>query len=148
MNAGGVDKACKSNGCSSQLLASSNQLRYIVHMAFRFRKFRVYQEAIEFHRCIVKLTKNFLLDFDYLRKQLRRASLSVVLNIAEGSAKNSDKDFRRYIGNSLGSLNEAIAGCEVALVEKLVSASDFELAEKMAENLINQLGSFSKRLKS
>ena len=146
MNAGGVDKACKSHGCSSQLLASSNQLLYIFVMAFRFRKFRVYHEAIEFHRFVVKLTKSFPVEFDYLRKQLRRASLSVVLNIAEGSAKNSDKDFRRYIGNSLGSLNEAIAGCEVALIEKLISANDFNSVEKMAENLINQLGSFSKKL--
>ena len=115
-------------------------------MAFRFRKFRVYQEAIEFHRYIVKITKSFPKDFDYLTKQLRRASLSVVLNIAEGSAKNSDKDFRRYIGNSLGSLNETIAGCEVALVENLISAKDFNLCETLALNLTNQLGSFSKKL--
>ncbi len=95
---------------------------------------------------VVKITKSFPKDFDYLVKQLRRASLSVVLNIAEGSAKNSDKDFRRYIGNSLGSLNEAVAGCEVALVENLISQKDFDFVENLAEKLINQLGSFSKRL--
>ncbi len=115
-------------------------------MSFRFRKFRVYREAIEFHRFVVKITKSFPIDFDYLRKQLRRASLSVILNIAEGSAKNSDKDFRRYIGNSLGSLNEAMAGCEVALVEELISKNDFNFAETTVENLTNQLGSFSKKL--
>ena len=115
-------------------------------MAFRFRKFRVYQEAIEFHRLIVRMTKSFSKDFDYLIKQLRRASLSVALNIAEGSAKNSDKDFRRYIGNSLGSLNEAIAGCEVALVENLINQKDFSNLEKSADNLVNQLGSLSKTL--
>ena len=115
-------------------------------MAFRFRKFKIYQEAIEFHRLIVKMTKSFPRDFDYLIKQLRRASLSVILNIAEGSAKNSDKDFRRYIGNALGSLNEAIAGCEVALLENLISQADFHKAEISAENLINQLGSLSKKL--
>ncbi len=146
MNAGGVDKACKSNGCSSQHPATSDR-QLITRMSFRYRKLRIYQEAINFHRLIVKLTKKFPIDFDYLRKQLRRSSLSTALNIAEGSAKNSDKDFRRYIGISLGSMNESMAGCEVALAESLISSEEFQSAEFAAENLVKQLGSFSKKLK-
>ena len=86
-------------------------------MAFRYRSLRVYQEAIAFHRLIVKRTKQFPREFEYLKNQVRRSSLSVVLNIAEGSAKNSDKDFNRYLVISLGSINESMAGCEVALIE-------------------------------
>lgn len=116
-------------------------------MPFRYRTLRVYQEAIEFHRLIVGLTKKFPHEFNYLRNQVRRSSLSTVLNIAEGSAKNSDKDFNRYIAISLGSINESMASCEVALKEELISKEDFDAAEKAAENLTNQLGSFSKKLK-
>ena len=78
---------------------------------------------------------------------MRRASLSIVLNIAEGSAKSSDKDYRRYIGNALGSVNELIAGADVALSEKIISLDEFQSLEKDAEFVTNQLGSFSKRLK-
>jgi len=115
-------------------------------MAFRYRKFRIYQEAIEFHRLIVILTKKFSKEYEYLRNQIRRSSLSVVLNIAEGSAKNSDKDFRRYLKISIGSINESMAGCEVALLEKLINKEEFLKVERMAENLTNQIGSFIKKL--
>ncbi len=71
----------------------------------------------------------------------------MILNIAEGSAKNSDKDFNRYIGNSLGSINESMAGCEVALGEQLITKQEFGAAEKAGEDLTNQLGSFSQKLK-
>ena len=117
-------------------------------MTLRYRNFKVYQDAIELHQLIVKITKEFPKEFDYLKNQIRRAALSVILNIAEGSAKNSDKDFNRYLGNSLGSINETMAGCEVALKENLISQEIFNKIEKKAVNIGNQLGGFSKRLKN
>ena len=116
-------------------------------MSFRFRKFKVYQEAIEFHRFIVFITKKFTTDFDYLKNQIRRSSLSIVLNIAEGSAKNSDRDFNRYLGNSLGSANETMAGCEVAYKQHLITEKEFCEAEERSLSIANQLGGFSKRLR-
>ena len=117
-------------------------------MTFRYRKYQVYQEALEFHSLIVRITRTFPLDFDYLKKQVRRSSLSVMLNIAEGSGKNSDKDFRRYIGISLGSANETMSACEVGLKEKIINQQDFETIELRAMNIINQLGGFWKSLKN
>ena len=117
-------------------------------MSLRYRKFKVYQGAIDFHRLIIKNTKQFPREFDYLRNQIRRAALSIILNIAEGSAKSSDKDFNRYLGNSLGSVDEAVAGCEVALKENLIFQKNFEDIEKRAINISSQLGGFSKILKN
>ncbi len=117
-------------------------------MPLRYRNFKVYQDAIEFHRLIIRITKEFPKEFDYLRSQIRRAALSIILNIAEGSAKNSDKDFNRYLGNSLGSVDEVVAGCEVALKENLISQEIFNEIEKKAIDISNQLGGFSKRLKN
>ncbi len=114
---------------------------------FRYRKMPVYQDSIAFHRFIVHITKAFPRDFEYLKNQVRRSSLSVALNIAEGSAKHSDKEFNRYIVISLGSINESMAACEIAVGEGLISKEDFEKAAKLAENLTKQLGGFSKSLK-
>ena len=41
-----------------------------------------------------------------LRSQLRRAAISVPSNVAEGSGRGSNSDFRRFIFYSLGSINE------------------------------------------
>ncbi len=116
-------------------------------MPFRFRKFPVYEEAIEFHRLVIRITREFPREFDYLKLQMRRAALSVILNIAEGSAKGSDKDFNRFLSISLGSLDETIAGSEVSLREGLITKDTFDLLENKALNISNQLSGFSKLLK-
>src|SRR3989344_4308884 len=117
-------------------------------MPFRFRDFKVYKDAIEAYKFIVQITKDFPREYYHLMEQLRRAALSVILNIAEGSAKNSDKDFNRYLGNSLGSTNEVVSGLEVANSIELISITDFEKALDQYANITNQLGGLSKKLKS
>ena len=117
-------------------------------MPFRYRKFKVYQDAISFHGKVVRLTKNFPIDFKHLTDQMKRATLSIVLNIAEGSAKSSDKDFGRFIGMSLGSTDEVVAGFEVAMTEKLVNLEQFTQIEMDALEISNQLGGLLKKLRS
>ncbi len=115
---------------------------------FRFREVKIYQDGIRFHSKIVAVTRSFPREFQYLTDQVRRSSLSVALNIAEGSAKSSDKDFNRYVTIALGSINESMAACEIARRENLIT--DEQLGEIRAdcEELSRQLGGFSKHLKS
>ena len=113
---------------------------------FRFIDFQVYQEAKEFHKLIVVLTKKFPGEYRYLADQFKRASLSVILNIAEGSAKRSDKDFNRYLENSLGSIGEAIACLDVALSIGLITQSNFSNLVEKGERIKKQLGGFSRKL--
>ena len=143
MNAGGVDKACKSSDRSLQLSA----IGYRPMSDFRFTKLRVYQDAKAFHRIIVFVSKAFPGEFSYLKSQMRRSSLSVVLNIAEGSAKDSDKDFNRYIQNALGSINESAAALEVASDAGLVDEKGTKEILELALQLKDALGAFSKTLK-
>lgn len=117
-------------------------------MAFRFKKFRVYQDAKEFHKEVISLTSKFPRNYYYLVDQLNRSSLSIVLNIAEGSSKQSDKDFNRYIAISLGSVDETLASLEIGAEVKLITSTKFSDLEVKLESLSNQLGAFSKSLRS
>lgn len=81
---------------------------------FRFLKFPVYQESKVFYKNCYTLAHGFSREHWSLADQLRRAALSVCLNIAEGSAKYSDKDFHRYLENSIGSINESLACLDIA----------------------------------
>ena len=117
-------------------------------MAFRYRKFNVYQDAKNLHREIVLIANRFPRQYQYLADQVKRSSLSIVLNIAEGSSKQSDKDFNRYIAISLGSADEVVASFEVALDLRLVTAQQFQALEQKLESISKQLGGLSKTLRS
>ena len=103
--------------------------------------------AQEFHSDCAKISNNFPHKFYYLADQLKRASLSVILNIAEGSGKESDKDFRRYLMNSLGSINEAAACLDVAYRQKLIVNEKFEKLISNCWELKNRLGFLAKKIK-
>lgn len=117
-------------------------------MSFRFRNFKVYQDAKLLHKEIAILVNAFPRNYWYLADQMRRSSLSIVLNIAEGSSKQSDKDSNRYIAISLGSADETVASLEIAFDQKLLLEERFTYVENRLELLSKQLGGFSKFLKS
>lgn len=118
-------------------------------MPFRFLKFPVYNHAKQFHKEIYKITKLFPVEEKYgLISQIRRASMSILLNIAEGSDRGSDKEFNRFLMISLGSLNEVVACLDIALCNNYINQQTFNYFYKKAEELSNQLAGFSKILKN
>jgi four helix bundle protein len=67
----------------------------------------VWQRAIELTVCIYKLTRGFPKEEMYgLVSQLRRASVSVASNIAEGRGRLNPAEFRQFLGIALGSVFE------------------------------------------
>lgn len=69
---------------------------------FDFQKLEVYKKSKSFHiACRSMLNK--LKPEKYITDQLSRASYSIVLNIAEGSAKSSKADRRNYFFNCITS---------------------------------------------
>ena len=110
-----------------------------------FQNLEVYGEAKVLHRDVYNLTSKFPKSIEYLTLQLRRAALSIVLNIAEGSAKSSKKDFNRFIQVSLGSTYEVMAGLEIA---EDITGKKLEKLVNSCTNLRNGLGALSKHLSS
>ena len=116
--------------------------------SFRFFKFPVYQEAKAFYKHCHAIAHSFPREHWGLADQLRRAALSVCLNIAEGSAKYSDKDFHRYLENSLGSVSESLACLDLAKDMELISEKEFPQLDEEAMNINRQLGGLTKKLRS
>ncbi len=72
-----------------------------------FRKFTVTRLSRQLTVEIYKLLSQFPVDERFaLCQQLRRASVSVGANIAEGAGRNTNRDFAHYLVQSIGSLSE------------------------------------------
>lgn len=61
-----------------------------------------------------------------LVSQLRRASVSVMVNIVEGRGKRTDKDFLKFLYISSGSLNECQCYFELALELEYINKEQFD----------------------
>ena len=76
-------------------------------MAKNYENLEVWKEAVKLAVLIYKETKGFPKEELYgLTSQLRRAIISVSINIAEGAGRSSKQEFIRFINIALGSLNE------------------------------------------
>jgi len=109
---------------------------------FRFEKLEVWQEARAINRTIYRLTRKFP-DYEMfaMTSQIRRAAISVSSNIAEGSGRNSDKDFAHFLEQAYGSLMETASLCYLALDEDYVSEPElnpvFDDFEKTAKRIVS-----------
>ena len=66
-----------------------------------------WKKSIELVTKVYELTKSFPEDEKFgLISQIRRASISIPSNIAEGAGRNSDKEMTRFLDISLGSIAE------------------------------------------
>ena len=72
-----------------------------------YRRFEIWQLSHELVLQVYSLTRSFPAEERYgLTSQIRRATMSVSANIAEGSGRPTSADFARFLGISLGSLSE------------------------------------------
>lgn len=113
----------------------------------RFKQLSVWQKAIIFVSAIYKVTETFPREELFgLTSQLRRAAISIVLNIAEGSGSGSDPEFRRFLKIALRSVYEVIAALEIAQNLNLVEKDIIESLNKNADELAAMLTGLIKKL--
>ena len=114
-----------------------------------YRDLIVWQKAMNLAKEVYRLTKSFPKDEMYgLTSQIRRCSVSIPSNIAEGRGRNSDKEFIRFLSISLGSLYELQTQLELALAFNYIT--NFDEINQLSievEKMLNALIS-SKRQKA
>lgn len=83
-----------------------------------------------------------------LRDQIRRASVSVMSNIAEGFESRTDVQFVNYLGMARASAGEVRAQLYVALDQKYITEEQFMETYATAETCARQIANFIKYLEA
>ncbi len=118
-------------------------------MAQDYRDLVVWKKAIDLTVCIYQLTRAFPKDELYgLVSQMRRASVSVASNIAEGRGRLSSAEFRQFLGLAQGSIYELQT--QLIVVNRLTLASADALTEAglLSNEVSKMLASFIQTLNS
>jgi len=116
-----------------------------------FRQLNVWQRAHQVALGIYKLTRDFPKGELYgLTSQMRRSSVSIAANIAEGCAQKTDASFCRYLVIALGSGAELdyylLLSRDLGLVSETnyeSLQSDLTVVKKMLNSLIQKLSAKS-----
>lgn len=102
----------------------------------------------EYAHLVYKITKDFPREEIYgITSQLRRATLSVVLNYIEGYARLRNKVHKNFLEISYGSLKESKYLLHFALVENYLSKKDYNQVIQLAEDIGAMLWGIIRKLK-
>jgi four helix bundle protein len=106
-----------------------------------FKKLLVWQRAKDVAVRIYRLTKETPLAQDFaLTDQIRRSSVSVASNIAEGQERDTDKDGNRFFWMAKGSLGEVRTQLQIALDTGQIPQSMYDKIDAECEGLAKMLG--------
>ena len=114
-----------------------------------FKQLNVFQKTRIFNKDIYLKTKKFPTEERFgITSQIRRASVSIAANIAEGCGRNSDKEFARFLNIAYSS------ACEVECL--LLISNDLELIDQQTlaslhlklDEIKKMLFAFTRKLKT
>ncbi len=115
---------------------------------FNFEYLKVYQKALNFIDNTYKSTNNFPKKEEYaLSSQFRRASISIALNIVEGSG-DSNAQFNRFLNISNGSIKECVVCSTIAKRLGYLNNEEDYNNRLLLEELSKMTSSLQKYLKS
>ena len=117
-------------------------------MSFKFEKILVWQKAMDLGEEMNSLSLK-LPDVEKfnLSSQIRRASDSIALNIAEGSIVQSALEFKKFLGYSIRSLAEMVTCLHKLKRRKYINEATFKKYYQEAYGLMNMLIAFRKSIR-
>jgi len=112
-----------------------------------FKKLIVWQKShallLDLYRAVEAFPKDELYG---LSRQLKDAALSIGANLAEGSGKSGETDFKRFVTISLGSACEVESHLIAARDLKFLPASDFDRLHSLCQEVRRMLVALVRRL--
>jgi len=114
----------------------------------KFEDIQAWQKGRELVKSVYQITSEGCFAKDYsLKDQIRRASISVTSNIAEGFRRQTDKEFIQFLGIAKGSASEIQSQRYVALDLKYISEATFQQLYELSEETIRLTSGFIKYLR-
>jgi len=114
----------------------------------RFEDIQSWQLARKLTQTIYTETNKGTFAKDYgLRDQIRRASVSILSNIAEGFERDGDKEFVQFLSIAKGSVGEVRAQLHVAFDQNYIDKKTFGQLKKQAEEISRTLSGLIKYLR-
>jgi four helix bundle protein len=112
-----------------------------------YRDLIVWQKSMTMVTAVYEQTRKFPADEMYgLTAQIRRASVSIPSNIAEGYSRNSSADYVRYLRIACGSLYEVRTQLEIATHLGYMKQSAFQSLEVGLNEIEKMLSSMIRRI--
>lgn len=109
-------------------------------MAFKFEQLLVWQKAIDLTGVVHELTLQFPKDELFiLTSQIKRATDSIALNIAEGSTGQTNPEFKKFLSYAVRSAIEVVSCLHIARRRNLISEKDFENVYLKIEEILKMI---------
>jgi four helix bundle protein len=115
----------------------------------RFEDIEAWKKARDLVAEVYRATKNTAFRRDFaLSDQIKRATISVMLNIAEGSARRTDREFSQYLFIAIGSIAEIQSALYIALDQEYIDKVEFDKIYNQAAEIGRMLSGLLKYLRS
>jgi len=113
----------------------------------KFEDIQAWQKARELVKSVYRITSRGGFAKDYsLKDQIRRASVSIISNIAEGFARQTNKEFSQFLHIALGSVAEVQSQLYVAQDLNYVSKEEFGRIYELSSEVARLVTGFIKYL--
>lgn len=113
-----------------------------------YKNLKIWNKSIDLAIEVYHLTAEFPAEEMYgITSQIRRSSVSISSNIAEGAGRFTNKDFNRFINIAYGSSCELESQLIISLRLGYISDNEFQTVNKTINQIQKMMYSFSKHLK-
>ncbi len=112
------------------------------------RNLDAWNKSVDFVVDVYEITKTFPAEEKFgLISQIRRASVSIPSNIAEGAGRKSEKEFLQFLSHSQGSASEVDTQLLIAFKLKFLSETDYQNLEKSLDDIGRMITGLSNHLR-
>lgn len=108
----------------------------------------LWKRSIELAVSVYRQTETFPKEEKFgLTQQLRRAAVSVASNVAEGAARSSTKEFRKFLAYSQGSVSEVSTQLTIAIRLHYIGQDDYLQLDEDLDDIGRMITGLSRSLK-